>query len=314
VEFDDDAQLDTSQVQDMRGAGGGAGIGGRVAMGGGGVSVVGVVIYLLFSVLGGGGSSLSSGGYGSGSSGGGGYGQVDSGGSRQLSGECKTGRDANQHVECAMVAVINSVQGYWSDEFGRSSMTYRPAQTKYFRGQIDTGCGAASADSGPFYCPADKYVYIDLSFFDELRSKFGAEGGTFVDAYVLAHEYGHHVQDLLGQESKVRTREGPKSDSVRLELQADCYAGVWANHATTEPGPGGGNPIVKNITADDVDRAVQAAQLIGDDSIQSKLGGGSPNPSTYTHGTSKQREKWLRAGLDSGDPTKCDTFSTDNLG
>ena len=312
MQFDDDASLDTSQVQDLRdstGAGGGdfAGFGvGRLAAGGGGLGIVGLVIYFLFStVIGGGTHGTSAPPPGLDSLGSGR--QVTSG---ALANECRIGRDANAKRDCEIVAVINSVQAYWTDQFARSGGTYKPAQTRFFRGSVRTGCGSATSDVGPFYCPADSYVYIDLGFFDELRTKFGAEGGPFVDAYVIAHEYGHHVQDLLGTESKVRTRKGPNSDSVRLELQADCYAGAWANHASTTPSAGGGRPLVKEITPDDVARAVDAASRIGDDYIQTHLGNGQNDPSSYTHGTSEQREKWLQTGLSTGSPAACDTFSS----
>ena len=147
----------------------------------------------------------------------------------------------------------------------------------WFTGQVSTGCGAASSGVGPFYCPADKTVYIDLSFYDQLQSDFGAEGGLFVDAYVLAHEYGHHVQDLDGTSSRVGTATGPTSGSVRLELQADCYAGVWAKHATTTPGADG-QVLISEITSDDISRALDAAKRIGDDYIQTHLGDGSRRP------------------------------------
>jgi predicted metalloprotease len=157
-------------------------------------------------------------------------------------------------------------------------------------------------------------VYIDLSFYQQLRTDFGARGGLFVDAYVLAHEYGHHIQDLLGVESRVKPGvTGPSSGSVRLELQADCYAGVWAHNATRTPGPDG-RPVVSQITKDDISRAVDAAKRIGDDYIQTHLGSGTNNPSSYTHGTSAQREKWFSAGYRTGDPKACDTFSTNHLG
>ncbi len=185
----------------------------------------------------------------------------------------------------------------------------------WFTGQVDTGCGAASSGTGPFYCPADKQVYIDLSFYNDLHSQFGAKGGLFVDAYVLAHEYGHHVQDLLGTSARVRAgATGPSSGSVRLELQADCYAGVWAHHATTTRTPGGGPPLVSDITRDDISRALDTAGRIGDDYIQTHLGGGRVDRSAFTHGSSEQREKWFSTGYRSGNPADCDTFGTPNLG
>jgi predicted metalloprotease len=157
-------------------------------------------------------------------------------------------------------------------------------------------------------------VYIDLSFFDQLKSQFGAEGGLFVDAYVLAHEYGHHVQNLLGTNQQVTPGEtGATSGSVRLELQADCYAGTWANHAETVPDESG-QPLITEITQDDIDRALDAASRIGDDFIQTNLGGGRVDQNAFTHGSSEQRQKWFTTGYQSGDPNQCDTFGTDDLG
>jgi predicted metalloprotease len=226
--------------------------------------------------------------------------------------DCRTGRDANTSEECAVVAVVDSVQDYWGTTLGSR---YTKADTVFFTGQVQTGCGAADSGVGPFYCPADKLVYIDLSFFQQLRTQFGAEGGTFVDAYVLAHEYGHHVQDLLGTESRVQSGvTGPTSGSVRLELQADCYAGVWADHATTTPDPRTGRPLVTDITQDDVNRALDTASRIGDDYIQRNLGGGKVDQSRFTHGTSAERQRWLTTGLQTGDPARCDTFGTNDLG
>ncbi|CAM3684121.1 neutral zinc metallopeptidase [Kibdelosporangium persicum] len=308
MEFNDDAGLDTSQVEDMRSSGGG-GVGGRVLLGGGGLSIVGLIIYFVMSQLGGvggldGTSASGLGDVGSGQ-------RVDN---ARISEQCRTGRDANTNHDCALVAVINSVQGYWRDQFARSGQTYQQAPTNFFKGGVRTGCGSATADVGPFYCPADSEVYIDLSFFDQLQSQFGAQGGTFVEAYVIAHEYGHHVQNLLGTSDRVRTQRGPTSDAVRLELQADCYAGVWANHATTTPSANNGQPLIKTITDDDIRRALDAAARIGDDFIQRELGGGQVDESQFTHGTSQQREKWFTTGIRSGNPAECDTFRTTNLG
>nr|WP_042184367.1 neutral zinc metallopeptidase [Kibdelosporangium sp. MJ126-NF4]CEL16252.1 YpfJ protein, zinc metalloprotease superfamily [Kibdelosporangium sp. MJ126-NF4]CTQ94176.1 YpfJ protein, zinc metalloprotease superfamily [Kibdelosporangium sp. MJ126-NF4] len=310
MEFNDDAGLDTSQVEDMRSSGGGGGTGGRVLLGGGGLGIVGLIIYLVMSQLGGvggfdGNSSAS------------GIGDVGNGqkvDNAKLSEQCRTGKDANTKHDCALVAVINSIQGYWQDQFARSGQTYRKAPTNFFKGGVRTACGSATSDVGPFYCPGDSEVYIDLAFFDQLKTQFGAQGGTFVEAYVIAHEYGHHVQNLLGISDRVRTRRGPASDAVRLELQADCYAGVWAKHATTQPSVNGGPPLIKAITDDDIRRALDAASRIGDDFIQRELGGGKVDQSQFTHGTSKQREKWFTTGIRSGNPTECDTFRTNNLG
>jgi predicted metalloprotease len=306
VDFNDDVSLDTSQVQDTRGSGGGGGaFGGRVALGGGGLGIVGLILYFVMSQLGGvgGGSPLTDGGLGANSS-------ADN---TKIASECKTGKDADTNHDCALVATINSIQGYWQDQFARSGSTYEVVPTIFFTGNVSTGCGSATADVGPFYCPADSKVYIDLAFFDELKDRFGAKGGQFVEAYVLAHEYGHHVQNLLGTSNRVGKGSGPTSGSVRLELQADCYAGVWANHATTAPTANGG-PLITDLTQDDVDRALDAASRIGDDYIQSKLGGGNVDESQFTHGSSAQRQKWFTTGIRTGDPTACNTFDAGNLG
>jgi predicted metalloprotease len=197
MKYNDDAQLDTSGVSDARRSIPGGG----VAIGGGGLGVVGLVIYLIVSLVGGGGGVTDV------------LGQLGTGGgdatadNSQVAKECKTGADANQKLDCAVVADIDSIQNFWSTELPKMGAQYVDVPTVWFTGQVNTACGAASSGSGPFYCPGDKKVYLDLSFYNDLQTQFGAEGGLFVDAYVLAHEYGHHVQDLLGIESKVRTRQ-----------------------------------------------------------------------------------------------------------
>jgi len=309
MQYNDNAQLDTSVVEDGRS--GGLGLGG-LAAGGGGLGIVGIIIVVLLNVLGGGSSSGLPGGL-SGLSGVGtsGVSSVDDG---QLAASCRTGKDANTRTDCAVVADIESIEDYWKNELPSLGVSYVHAPTHFFRGQTSTGCGAADTGVGPFYCPADKHVYIDLSFFDELRTQFGATGGSFVNAYVLAHEYGHHVQDLLGVSSRVRQGvPGPASDSVRLELQADCYAGVWAHSATTVPGPDG-QPLITSITSSDVAAALDTAGRIGDDWIQTHLGSGQVDQSQFTHGTSAEREKWFSTGYSTGAPERCDTFSATSLG
>ncbi|WP_028934251.1 KPN_02809 family neutral zinc metallopeptidase [Pseudonocardia spinosispora] len=315
MDFNRDAELDTSQVEDLRGSGGGGGgLGGRVAIGGGGVSIVGVILYLLMSQLGGGGGSslpdmtqLGSG-----------FDQLQSGqqvDDNTLKNSCKTGQDASDRRDCEAVAVINSLQSFWSAKLGRQ---YRPADTRFFRGSVRTdGCGGATSASGPFYCPADGKVYIDLDFYDELEQQFHAEGGRFARAYVLAHEYGHHVQNLIGTPSKARSMAaatGPTGSSVRLELQADCYAGVWANHAATTTDKSG-HTLISGISQDDINAALDTAEKIGDDNIQSEIAHQQVDQSQFTHGSSAQRQKWLTRGLSTGDTKQCDTISRGvNLG
>jgi predicted metalloprotease len=291
MDFDDDASLDSAQVEDRRGRGGAlgsipGGLGGA-ALGGGGI--IGVIVFLAITFLGGGG----------------GLGQFTNVQSDQTSGSlqdtCKTGADADQHAECRIVADVNSVQRFWSGVFDDNNRSYEPARTVLFSGQTSSGCGAASSATGPFYCPRDGKVYVDLGFFDELRSRFGARGGPFAEAYVMAHEYGHHVQDLLGTSDQVGSQTGPTSGSVRLELQADCYAGVWANHATT-------TGFITALTDADIATGLDAAAAVGDDRIQ-EAATGRVDPEAWTHGSAEQRQRWFSTGYQSGDPAACDTFA-----
>ena len=312
MQYNEDARLDTSEVQDTRGGGGimPSGRGGQVALGGGGLGIVGLIVVALLSLSGHGQAAQDVQSV---------LGQLGQNGAAptadnsEIQQNCKTGKDANDKLECAVVADIDSIQDYWKAELPKLGKSYVPVDTVWFSGQVQTGCGAATQASGPFYCPADKLVYIDLTFYNDLKTQFGAAGGPFVNAYVLAHEYGHHVQDLLGVESRINHSEtGPKSDSVRLELQADCYAGVWANHASTVPDDSG-KPLIEGITDEDIQNALDTAGRIGDDWIQKNLGNGQVNQKAFTHGTSAQRQKWFSTGFKGGDPKACNTFDTDDL-
>jgi uncharacterized protein len=305
MRYSEGADLDPSGVRDRRGGGMGGGRG--LAVGGGGLGLVGVLVLVLFQVLGGGGDGGTGAALGQLS----GLGEGQTADNTQLEQQCRTGADANESVDCAVVADIESIQDYWSGVLGPD---YRPTDTVFFNGGVRTDCGGATSGSGPFYCPADELVYIDLSFFDTLQQQFGAEGGLFVNAYVIAHEYGHHVQNVLGINQQVTPGEtGPASGTVRLELQADCFAGAWANHAETVPDENG-EPLIAEITQDDVDRALDAAARIGDDFIQQNLGGGTVDQDAFTHGSSEQRQRWFTTGYETGDPAQCDTFATDDLG
>jgi uncharacterized protein len=320
MEFDNNAQLDATQVDDMRSSGGasysGASTGGMGGMGGGGggggmglprvggglglLLTIGILLFKMFA----GGGGATSGLQQLPSSPGGGQIQAPAGDNSKLAENCKTGADANTKQDCALLASINSVQKFWTAEFPRQNLQYQPAKTRFFRDQVSTGCGPAESAMGPFYCPADQYVYLDQGFFDEFKTKFGASAGTFAQAYVLAHEYGHHVQDLLGTSAQVEragNKTGPESASVRLELQADCYAGVWANHAV-------GDGFIKNLTDADIADGIDAATKVGDDYIQKKFQG-RVNRESWTHGSSAQRVNWFQNGLTRGNMNDCDTFS-----
>jgi predicted metalloprotease len=304
MSLNEDAQVDTSQIEDQRASGGGGGrIGIPIPMGGGGRGgLVGLIVTVLLVLVGGGigaGQLL----------GGGGGGQTDN---TDLNRSCSTANpDRLKRTDCRNALYVNSVQNFWQTElpqvFGQQ---YQPADTVFFSGQTSTGCGAADAGVGPFYCPADRKVFIDLSFYNELTNRFGAKG-EFAQPYVLAHEYGHHVQDLLGTEAQMRRAQQRDPDnanrySVMLELQADCYSGVWAAHAA-QTKDAAGHPIFTQVSQQDIQDAVNAAGAVGDDTIQRKAGR-SVDPDTFTHGTSQQREQWFTRGYQNGDPKSCNTF------
>ena len=209
---------------------------------------------------------------------------------------------AEEELVKFMSFVLDDAQNNWTKVFAEGGAQYQRARLVLFRDQVNTGCGGATSASGPFYCPADQKVYIDLNFYDELRRRFGAPG-DFAQAYVLAHEIGHHVQNVLGTERKMRQLQsrnpGARNDlSVRHELQADCYAGIWGRHAQQEG----------RLESGDIEEALGAASAVGDDRI-SEMQGGSIRPESFTHGSAEQRMTWFRRGFDSGRVESCDTFS-----
>jgi predicted metalloprotease len=277
---------DRDNINDMRGSSGG---GRMIPLGIGGFIVVALLSMFtgvdFFSILGGGGSSPQPTAVGT-------------------SGKVNASPSEERLVDM-VDAVARDVQDTWTGKLGNQ---YQATKVTLFRDSIQSACGYAGAVSGPFYCPGDRQVYLDLSFFDELQRRFGATG-DFADAYVLAHEFGHHVQRLTGTEAHVRDmqRADPSSAnplSVRLELQADCYAGVWG-HEAAKPGRAAQGKV--ELDPGDLQDALRAAAAIGDDRLQ-KLGTGHVMPEKFTHGTSEQRVTWFKRGFDSGDPRQCDTF------
>jgi predicted metalloprotease len=277
---------DRGNIEDARGRSGGA----VIPLGIGGVIIVALLSMFtgidFFSMLGGGSSSNA----------------VPVG----TSGRATTGTPTEERTIDMMDAVARDAQETWQQILGSR---YESTKVVVFRDSVQSACGFAQAATGPFYCPGDRKVYLDVGFFDELRQRFGASG-DFAEAYVLAHEIGHHVQNLTGTESQVREaqRATPGSGnalSVRLELQADCYAGVWG-HSTTASGRAAQGKV--ELDPGDAQQAMNAAAAIGDDRLQ-RLGSGRVMPEKFTHGSSEQRMTWFKRGFDSGDPRACDTFN-----
>jgi hypothetical protein len=313
VKFRKRAKIDTGQISDRRGSSrggfgrggggfgggfgrsrrrmprrfpGGFGGGGRLGRGGslGGLVLVIVIIVVLQLA---GGINLNGGG--------------SSEDNSDLESNCQTGADAQERRDCRIAAIVNTANEYWDEAVGQ----YRPTDTVFFTGQTDTGCGFATSEVGPFYCPVDQLVYLDLGFFDAMRSQLGAEVGPFAEAYVVAHEYGHHVQNELGTSDDISDEPGPTSDSVRLELQADCFAGVWAAHAE-ETG------LIADITEKDITLGLDAAASVGDDRIQESATG-RVDPESWTHGSARQRQEWFTRGYERGNREACNTFADNAL-
>ncbi len=284
--FRGDAQFDTTRVR----RGGGGARGGAIALGGGGL--ITVLLFVVSSFLGidltGLGSAI----------------QQDpsqgSGGGTEVVG-C-SGDDANDpaNYDCRMEGGADSLSAYWSGVFAQNSLEYREPSVMLYSGQVSTACGNASSEVGPFYCPGDEQIYIDTTFFDLMRDRFGASGGSLSQLYVLGHEWGHHVQQLTGDLQRVNPQDtGPSGSAVRSELQADCYAGAWIAAASQTPDQDGGDPVLVQPTQAELQDALDAAAAIGDDSIQSSSGGGV-NPETWTHGSSQQRQTWFANGYQQG--------------
>ncbi len=290
----------SEDVEDRRGDSGGGG-GFSFGGGGGGIGIVGFLVLLVISLVTGRnflGSFLSGGG-----GGGAQPAPVQTGPREAGSGgpvSASPGEDRDAHL---VSFVLDDVQKTWTGIFAAEGKQYRHAKLVLYRGATYSGCGTARAATGPFYCPADQKVYIDLDFWDELK-RFGGDTGDFAQAYVIAHELGHHVQDLLGIEGKMRQDTQAHPDeanqlSVDLELQADCFAGVWA-HSTEQ----------RNIVhADDVAGALKAAAAVGDDHLQ-KMSGRAVSPESWTHGSSAQRQFWFKRGLEGGTIDSCKTFGS----
>ena len=289
MSFNDNVQLDPSQVQDRRGMGRGTKIGGGI---GGG-------IVLLLAALFGINPSLLEGLTGT---------TPDQSQSQGTAPACKTGADANARLDCRINGTVNSLNAFWPAYLAQYGKQYPQPQTVIFDRATNTGCGSATSAVGPFYCPADQTAYFDPGFFQELVDRFGSSGGPLAQEYVVAHEFGHHIQNLLGTIDRAQQDpQGPQSGAVRVELQADCYAGLWVRHATTTKDPASGQPFLAPLKDQDLQDALSAASSVGDDRIQ-KAATGRVSPESWTHGSSAQRQKWFYQGYKTGDINRCDTF------
>jgi predicted metalloprotease len=293
MRFGSDDDADSSQIEDRRGSS----FGGPMLIGGGGLGIVGVIAYVLIRLLGGDVQPDDGSGYQPAPSA-----SPSVPENQQLGGSCQgvtSESDPAKFISC----VVSNVQRFWARELPRHGAGYTPAHLVLFTQATPSGCGTASSATGPFYCPRDGKVYLDLGFFRELSQRFGARGGDFAQAYVVAHEYGHHIQDLLGIERRMRQMEAADRSqrnalSVRLELQADCFAGVWG-HAAYEKG---------TVSRAEIAQALDAAAAVGDDRIQKEVEG-RVNPETFTHGSAAERQRWFETGMRSGDVEACDTFA-----
>jgi predicted metalloprotease len=290
IKFDDQS-VDVSGVSDRRG------MGGPIAIGGGGLGIVGLLVYLLVSVLGGGTVDTTQLVPQDGQV------QGEGAGTGDLETRCNTRGAIEQYDDCFLVKVYNEINEVWTDEFARAGETYEQPGLTFFTQAVQTGCGTASSQVGPFYCPPDQSIFIDIGFLEQLQQQFGADG-RYAQAYIMAHEAGHHLQTLFGTERQVRAAQQSNPGqanalSVAMELQADCYAGVWSRLADDR-----GNVSVGEA---ELDQAIGAAEAVGDDRIQQKTRG-RVDPESWTHGSAQQRREWFLVGRQSGDVNRCDTF------
>ncbi|GAB4077789.1 KPN_02809 family neutral zinc metallopeptidase [Nostocoides australiense] len=296
MSFNDNVQLDTSSVG--TGGGGGGGRGGMVVGGG----ILGLIIAILTMLLGGDPT-------------GGGTTTADPGTNAQdingsaIQQQCKTGADANKYVECLIVGTVNSAEAYWGPELQKYGKQFREPKTIIYNGATQSACGTASNQVGPFYCPLDESIYIDASFFNILEQNFGSSSGKLAQEYVVAHEYGHHIQNVLGLLGQAQQDpQGATSGAVRIELMADCFGGMWAQAASTTK-DAQGNTFLKELTETDIRDALSAASAVGDDNIQAKTQG-RVTPENWTHGSAEARQRWFIQGMKSGnDINKCNTFN-----
>lgn len=290
--FSEGIRIDPGRASGGRGGGG-------LAVGGG---LGGVVLLVVALALGVDPSALTGGG-----------GQAVSG-EEQFS-RCTDAEAANADVDCRIIATAESLDAVWASRLpAASGVAYVQPGLQIFQQQTSTGCGAATSAIGPFYCPPDATVYIDSGFFDVLTQQFGSSGGPLAQEYVVAHEFGHHIQNQLGVLGASRQDpRGAESGAVRVELQADCYAGVWAHDAASTPDPDTGVPFLEPLTDADIADALSAASAVGDDRIQEQAQG-RVDPEAWTHGSSEQRQQWFTRGYRSGDVAACDTFTADDLG
>lgn len=241
----------------------------------------------------------------------------DSGGAGELSGgfeHCVTGADANEHVDCRIIATAESLDVVWEEQLPvGGGPAYTPPGLTIFEGQVATGCGDATSAVGPFYCPADETTYFDVGFFTVLRERFGAAEGPLAEQFVVAHEFGHHIEHQLDLLVEAQSDpQGPESGAVRVELMADCLSGVWAHHATTAVDPESGEAFLRPLSDRDIADALSAAAAVGDDRIQEQTQG-QVTPETFSHGTSEQRQSWFTRGYDRGQLVDCDTFGPGDL-